>query len=67
MNWCTGCGGTGMKMESIFLIHNWTCLMVMKTLVGGDLFEDGDDDDDDENELVEMDVEVRQLGFVVTP
>jgi hypothetical protein len=32
--------------------------------VGGDIFEDGDDDG---NELVEIDVELRQLGFVVTP
>jgi hypothetical protein len=32
--------------------------------VGGDIFEDGDDDG---NELVEVDVELRQLGFVVTP
>jgi hypothetical protein len=32
--------------------------------VGGDLFEDGDDG---ENELVETNVESRQLGFVVTP
>jgi hypothetical protein len=32
--------------------------------VGGDLFEDGDKDG---NELVEIDVELRQVGFVVTP
>jgi hypothetical protein len=30
----------------------------------GGLFEDGDND---ENELVEIDVELRQLGFVATP
>jgi hypothetical protein len=32
--------------------------------VGGDIFEDGDGDG---NESVEIDVELRQLGFVVTP
>jgi hypothetical protein len=32
--------------------------------VGGDIFEDGDDDG---NELVEIDVELRQLGFVGWP
>jgi hypothetical protein len=32
--------------------------------VGGDIFEDGDDDG---NELVGIDLELRQFGFVVTP
>jgi hypothetical protein len=32
--------------------------------VGGDLFEDGDDDG---TELVKIDVELRQLGSIVTP
>jgi hypothetical protein len=32
--------------------------------VGDDLFEDGDDDGID---LVETDVELRQVGFIVTP
>jgi hypothetical protein len=48
-----------MKMESIFLIHNCTCLIYSDEDVGGDQYEDGDDDDDS-NELVEIDVELRQ-------
>jgi hypothetical protein len=37
---------------------------VTSTELVGDIFEDGDDDG---NELVEIDVELRQLGFVVAP
>jgi hypothetical protein len=50
-------------MESIFLIHNRVCLIVMKTVVVIYLRMETDDG----NELVEIDLEVRQLGFVVTP
>jgi hypothetical protein len=49
------------------VIHHWTYLIVRDEDGGGDLFEDGDGDDDEDNKLVEIDVESKQLGFVVTP